>query len=120
MNVLGKKLTSAVLVLALALATALPATSWSGSDERPSSEPIVTLTLAEVDSLTALIDGQAHQIRLLQVDLWECRELARVDSLQVELLSNPDRDNWFTRAIKHPVVWFALGAYLGIRATEAN
>lgn len=110
----------------VALAMVPPATS---SGENSGS---VTLTRAEADSLATLIEGQAERIRLLEIDLWECRELAAADSsfaaererLMQEyydgLVKDLGRENWFRKTLGHPVIWFAAGAYLGVRATEAN
>ena len=63
---------------------------------------------------------EGFHIRLLEIDLWEERRTAEVDSTlaatkheiqeqQIEAL----RGNAITRFLKHPVVWLALGVWLG-------
>ncbi len=89
-------------------------------DDTSYSDESVVLSAAEADSILDMIDDQGLRIELLEVDLWEQRRMAEVDStlaatryhikeLEVEAL----RGNVFTRFFKHPVVWLALGVWLG-------
>ncbi len=91
---------------------------------QPSSgSPVVELTVAEADSILATIDG-------LRIDLWETRELAAQDSLfyeerlaltekaYEEMLDayKEERPNWLERLAKQPVVWLAVGMWIGVQA----
>lgn len=120
-------------VIALVLTIALTATSVRAIDAPNSSaasEPVVELSTAEADSVLDLIDDQELRIRLLEIDLEETRRLAAIDSTlaatRLELTREAyeeiiqaykdDRDNWLERMAKKPVVWLAIGLYLGVQA----
>lgn len=111
----------AALVVLLVSATA-PQTQTAYA--QPSSdEPVVELTVSEADSILATIDD-------LEVRLWEAQALARQDSLYYEerlalqerayeeILSayKADRPGWLERLVKQPVVWLALGMWVGVQA----
>lgn len=88
----------------------------------------VSFSAAEADSILALVEWQDRQIQLLKIDLWEARQLARVDSIYAEdrarLLTEyyeglvRERRNWFTRTLQHPIIWLTIGGYLGVRAAS--
>jgi len=96
----------------------------------PVSEHVVELSVAEADSLLDLIDDQGLRIALLEIDVSEARRIAEADStLAAELLRHQersyeaiieayrdDRDNWLERMVKKPIVWLALGLWLGVQA----
>lgn len=87
----------------------------------------VTFSHAQAESLLALIDSKTQHIAGLEIDLWEARQLARADSVAAaerarimqeyydSLLSQ--QPSWLDRTMKHPVVWLALGMYLGVQAS---
>jgi hypothetical protein len=66
----------------------------------------------------------------LEVALWECRQLARQDSLYYEdrlqlqekahkeILQayKDERPGWLERLVKQPVVWLAIGMWVGVQA----
>jgi hypothetical protein len=103
----------AVMVLVLLAAPSATFSNASAASKTTDDERIVAI----VDSLEA-------ETQRLRIDLWEARQLAKADSLELAILTdyytNPNRDNWLVRTIKHPIVWFALGTYFGIRAAEVH
>ena len=114
-----KKLLAVVLGLLLLGSSCGTASQTSADESNYSDEPVV-LSAAEADSILDMIDDQGLRIQLLEIDLWEQRRMTEVDStlaatryhikeLEVEAL----RGNVFTRFFKHPVVWLALGVWLG-------
>jgi len=113
-----KRLTGAALVLCLLVSSCASGAHAQTDEPSYSNEPVV-LSAAEADSILDMIDDQGLRIKLLEVDLWEQRRTAEVDStlaatryhikeLEVEAL----RGNAITRFLKHPVVWLALGVWL--------
>lgn len=119
----GAKQRAVRLMLALLLVTvtvlAIPA-----AYAQPSSEqPVVELTVAEADSILARIDQ-------LEVRVWELNRLSQLDSLyyeeRLELVSQTyeeivkaykdEQPNWLERLAKQPVIWLALGMYIGVQA----
>jgi hypothetical protein len=125
------KLTIVVVALA-ALMLPLQARGQETDASRSSSEsvPVVELSIAEADSLLDLIDDQNLRIALLEIDLEEARRIAASDStLAADRLRHQersyeaiieayrdDRDNWLERMVKKPIVWLALGMWLGVQA----
>jgi hypothetical protein len=112
------------LALVALLAIWLGLTSTPISYAQPSSTPpVVTFTLSEADSILARIDN-------LEVRVWELNRLAELDSLYyVERLESQakvyeeiikaykdERPNWLERLAKQPVLWLALGMYIGVQA----
>jgi hypothetical protein len=126
-----KKLILCVLALALLM---LPIRARGQATEGPNSSsesvPVVELSIAEADSLLDLIDEQGLRIALLEIDLQEARRIAASDStLAADRLRHQersyeaiieayrdDRDNWLERMVKKPIVWLALGLWLGVQA----
>lgn len=120
------RLCAAVLLIAAVLC----GTSSYESPASAGSE--ICFTAAEADSVLSLVEYQEERIRLLEIDLWECRHLARSDSLWGEerinlvtrhyesVIEGMDGKTWLDRTVKHPMVWFVLGTYLGVRATDGN
>jgi hypothetical protein len=110
-----------VALLLSAIALAPPAASAQSSSEPPAVE----LSVDEADSILATIQG-------LEIDLWEARELAAQDSayyeerlrLQEETYERildaykEDRPGWLERTLKQPVVWLALGMWIGVQAQQ--
>jgi len=82
----------------------------------------VYLTHAEADSLVAMIDRLDFTIEILQADVWEARELGRIDSLYAEQLrarlESRERWRWLDTIVRNPAIWFMLGAWAGLRAFE--
>jgi len=116
-----------MMTLSVALGT-MCAPPYSTASGAPADSTTVCFTYAQADSLLRLIDGQQHSLTMLQIDLWEAQQLALADSMfaaerarimQRHYQALLDRQsNWFERAMKHPMVWFVLGTYLGVRASE--
>jgi len=87
------------------------------------ADTMVWFTPAEAGSLLVLIDTQ-------RIDLWEIRKLAALDSSwaveREHILQQrydallKQQDNWFERAVKHPMLWLVLGLYLGVNAETAE
>ena len=118
----GRKFLLRVLLAGLLVtATVLPTQTVSA---QPSSdEPVVELSVSEADSILKTIDD-------LEVELWESRALARQDSLYYEELLRlreqayneilqaykDERPGWLERFVKQPVVWLAIGMWVGVRA----
>lgn len=114
------RLTLVVLLLVLTL-VGLTRLSYA----QPSSErsDVVELSVEQADSLLITIKD-------LEISLWECRELAAQDSLfaeeRLELVEKSyeeilqayrdDRPGWLERLVKQPVVWLALGMWIGVQA----
>lgn len=85
----------------------------------------VCFTVAQAESLLALINEQETKIELLKVDVWEVKQLARLDSIymvdQLELVRaryKEQHESWFERALTHPIVWLTIGGYLGVQAAK--
>ena len=112
-----KKLLVGGLVLLLLVTSCA---SIARTEEPNSSEEPVVLSVAEADSILDMIDDQGLRIALLEADLYEARRHAQVDSalsaMQLDIKEQEVdalRGNWITRLFKHPVVWLALGVWLG-------
>ena len=65
-----------------------------------------------------LIDGK-------DIDLWECRELARLDSVMYEeqlkrlrALQKAEEKGWLEKTVTSPVLWLLLGVYAGAYAAR--
>lgn len=118
MNV-GKRFARAltpVLLSALLLAGAPTSSAQSSSARSASSDSVVVLTAAEADSILAALDNQEVRLQLLQVDLDECRALARLDSLQAQAALAAAHQPWYERIVRHPIVWFSLGVFVAVSA----
>ncbi len=119
-NVLKRLLISTLLALTLATTAPNlePALNASASDT-------VCVPAAELNSLYAGVDSLLLERRLLQINLWEVRREAHIDSvLFAERLALRDaqNDSWFIRALKHPAMdalYFVLGVYVGARAIQS-
>ena len=111
------------LALAALLLTAIGLAPVASSGQPYSEPPAVELSVGEADSILATIER-------LEVDLWECRRLAAADSSyyadKLELQERAyermldaykdERPNWFERVLKQPVVWLAIGMWIGVQA----
>jgi hypothetical protein len=112
-----------LMLVALLLAlTVLSVRPVYGQPSSPSSGSVV-LTEAEADSVLT-------EIKLLHVDIWELERQAEADSLyyekRLELQARAyediieayqeDRPGWLERFVKQPVVWLAVGVWLGVQA----
>ena len=115
---------SLVLIALLALGLLVLSCDKSfGNDSVLSADALVELRATEVDSVISLIDS-------LEIDLWECRALASSDSAySAERLARQERmyeeilqqykdeqPNWLERTLKQPVVWLAIGMWVGVQA----
>jgi hypothetical protein len=84
----------------------------------------VCVPAAELHDLYAGVDSLLLERRLLQIDLWETRRGAHVDSVLFAdrlALRDAQQDSWFIRALKHPAMdalYFILGVYVGARAIQ--
>ena len=113
------KLMVAGLVLALTILAVQPTYGQPSSSNSGS----VVLTEAEADSVLT-------EIKMLHVDIWELERKAEVDSLnaekRLEIQGNmyedvieaykEDRPGWLEKFVKQPVVWLAVGVWLGVQA----
>jgi len=119
-----------VSVIALTLAQTAGTSYSTGSMTSASDTTEVVLSVAEADSIINLIDDQELRIRLLRIELDRLRGHARNDSLfnvrmlllqensyeQIIAVYKADREHWFVRTLKHPAIWFCVGAYAGLQA----
>lgn len=105
----GRILLPLLLAGSLCLRTPAPYAQSLSSD--PDSTSVV-LSREEADSLIATLDYYDEQVRLLQIDLDECRAMTRLDSLQIQGLIDASHESWYIRSVKHPVFWFSLGVLL--------
>jgi hypothetical protein len=76
----------------------------------------VVFSIEEVDSLIAALDSGETQVRLLRVELDQCRELAWADSVAAAAALRDEHRPWYQRMFTSPYLWFAIGAYLGLQA----
>ena len=111
-------------LLAVTLVAGTPSPSYSNGSNS------VVLTTAEADSIILTIDELTLEVGLLQADLYEVTAGARADSaLAADKLAlaretyetiltayKDDRDSWLKRLLKQPVLWLALGAWIGVQA----
>ena len=102
------------------------------TDLGPVAVETVVFSVEEADSLLDLIDDQALEIRLLRIDLTEAQKLAVVDStLSDHMLTmqkqsyediidlyKSDREHWLVKSLKHPAIWFMVGAYAGLQVAK--
>lgn len=96
-----------VTAIALTLWLAMASIAQTSETPRPSSstayaDSVVVLTTAQADSLVSLLDELELERDLLRIDLRACRD------------AQPGPENFVLRWAKHPVVWFAVGATLGV------
>lgn len=115
----GLRLTLAALLLSVTVLSAQPVYAQPSSERQES----VVLSRAEADSVLT-------RMRMLEIDLWECESQARADSLHAEErlalrerayeeiidAYKDERPGWLERFVKQPVVWLAIGVYLGTQA----
>lgn len=129
-TILRQKLTVVVCICACLILLNGVTTGMYGQSFSEKSDQVrtVVLTEAEADSILTHINGLELKNGLLKVDLWEAQQRARIDST---FAADHDRmlreyyesrlreqDNWLERIVKHPIVWFSFGAYLGIEASK--
>ena len=126
----GIKLKIYVSVSVIVLLTVAAPNCSNASKAAVSDTTTVTLSLAEADSLINLIDDLDLENAVLRIDLREARALAANDSLllsrrltlQAQMYDDiieiykKDQDNWITRSLKHPAIWFCIGIYAGLNA----
>lgn len=101
-----------LLILAATLTTGTLRPSYSQESD------VIELTTEQADSLVRLIDGK-------DIDLWECRELARLDSVMYEeqlkrlrALQKAEEKGWLEKTVTSPVLWLLLGVYAGAYAAR--
>jgi hypothetical protein len=73
----------------------------------------VAFSHAEADSIAAALDSDDTRIRLLRVELDQCRALARRDSIVAATNLRAIQQPWYERALKHPLLWFMMGTLIG-------
>ena len=116
-NVLKRLLIS----MTLALMIGMLGPSFS-PDSKPLAADSVYVSVENLESLYAGVDSLLLERRLLQIDLWEVRGQAHIDSvLFAERLALRDaqRDSWLERALKSTAmdaVFFMAGVYIGAQA----
>ncbi len=101
------RLYAASLMSALLLVTpSLSARSYSGEPApAPSAaDSLVCFTIEEADSILTTL-------QLLQIDLDECRATAALDSAAAAARLRAEKQPWYEKVIRHPLIWFAIGAY---------
>lgn len=122
----GRKLRGAakLLVLSILLSSLLlgaPSTSYSQKSE-PAEKPTIQLTPSELDSIVT-------HIEILEIDLDEARQLARIDSIYAAERLRIQREMyeaqlraatppWYEKLLKHPVVWVTIGMWVGVQASR--
>ena len=129
--------TSAVRHMIISLMIALTlASGTSAASSNASVADSVVVAGADLDSLFVQIDSLMLENSLYRIDLEELARRSYVDSvlledrLKIQAMGyeaivesyEKDRDSWFVRAMKHPVldaVFFMLGAYAGLSATAS-
>jgi len=109
---------SASLLCSPAIRTSSAQLYWIESVAYASPADSVTFSVEEVDSILAVLDSSETTIRLLRVDLGECRELGRVDSLAAAAALADEHQAWYERLAKHPLVWFVIGALTAAQIGE--
>lgn len=112
------KLVSTLFLLILLAGRASPSATTSSDSAAPPDTATVVLTPAEVDSITAALVKYEVRLRLLQVDLDECREVSLADSAAAARALEAERMPWWEKTIRHPILWFCVGAYLGMQAAS--
>ncbi len=102
----------------------------SYANDSVSSDDVIELSVAEIDSTIQLIDELTLDVRLLEIDLREARSLSTMDSLlaakQLDLTVQAyetmlqaykdERDSWIQRIVKQPILWLAAGMWIGVQA----
>lgn len=133
-NTCGSRHWLIMLLLALMLVV-IPVPSCShayanDASPRTARADSVVLSTAQGDSLVLMIDDLNLEVKLAEANLMECRADARADSALAaerlalaektydEILSayKKDRDSWLTRLLKQPVIWLAVGTWIGVQA----
>lgn len=121
-NVLRRFVITMLLVMTLAFQ---PMTgSVIGSNGYAASET-VQVERVVLDSLIIETDRLMLQNRILEIDCWEIKKRARVDSVMYEerlKLLREERGSWLERVMKHPVMdaaYFVLGVYVGAYAVQS-
>ena len=115
--VLQRSLSTLLIALVLLVATPRP----SCSDDSANIE----LSTAQVDSTIAVIDDLRLDLRLCQIDKLELEMKAHEDSVfaarKLEITKqfyegyiDDIEGNWIGRLIQHPVVWLAVGVWVGL------
>lgn len=125
----AKKLAQITILTALLLVGEPHCSIGSTVSARPTSSSTaqtvcdsVSLSLAEADSITALIDRLDFTVEMLYIDVWEARQFAQRDSIYAERLqarlNRAEQRAWFDKLWRHPALWFMLGVYAGLQAVE--
>lgn len=79
----------------------------------------ISLSLTQVDSLIGTLDSQELELRLLRLQYRELQETSQLDSLIAAERLKVYKPNWWDRITRSPIVWFALGVYIGTRAVTS-
>lgn len=92
--------------------------SYSQKSEPAVPETTVALTTSQLDSIVT-------HIGLLEADLYEERQLRALDNSinarKLELYKaalEAQREPWYERLAKSPVVWVTIGMYVGLQASH--
>lgn len=108
------------LTISIVLATTL---AMSVPNFEPASKAFAADTVCvpatELHDLYAGVDSLLMERRLLQIDLWEAKRGAHVDSVLFAerlALRDAEKESWLVRALKSSAmdaVYFVAGVYLG-------
>lgn len=102
-----------ILLIVTLLVTGIRS-SWAESG--PSTQT-VQFTTEEADSVLTAIDRLHVTIQLQAIELRQCKELQTVQSMEIKELKSKV-PSWYTKILKHPALWFCIGAYAGMKAAE--
>lgn len=102
-------LTSALLLTMGPLSGRSYSARYASSSAAAAADSTVCFTVAEADSILTTLDH-------LQLDLDEARALAAADSTLAAARLKAAQVPWYERLVKHPMVWFVIGAYVGVQA----
>lgn len=117
----ARRLRGAAKLLALSillLSLMSPSLSYSQRSEPAAPETTVELTTSQLDSIVT-------HIGLLEADLYEERQLRALDNSinarKLELYKaalKAQREPWYERLAKSPVLWVTIGMYVGLQASH--
>jgi hypothetical protein len=112
----GKRFLASLLIVSL-LMTARPfaRSCFGASEPLPPPAPSASEAAGKVCFTVSEADSILTQLQLLQIDLDECRSVAALDSAAAAARLRAEHQPWYEKALRHPLVWFAIGAYTAIQ-----
>ncbi len=102
-----------ILLIATLLVTSTTL-SWGASEK---STPTVCFTASEADSILTSIDRLRLSIQMQRITLTEQEQRIQGQEFQISQLKSKI-DPWYKKILKHPALWFCIGAYAGMKAAE--